>query len=170
MEKKESQHSLKQKEEELAVFKSFLSVCEYRIEEGSIFQGDPPNPDILCVMENGISVAFELSNCVDERLARKMNDRTVAAGSQGDFIISEAVEDVIIAKNGKLAKGGYVSHAARFELLIYTGCMPIFPYWKEAIPYFFQKMRDEILFDRVWIFKDDRLDPSIFYRWDSERT
>ena len=52
---------------ELKVFASFASRCGIPIVPGSAQKREPPEPDILCKLENGQGLAFELAEaCAPE--------------------------------------------------------------------------------------------------------
>ncbi len=56
--------------EERAVFREFVEAARLRVEPDSIQSRPPPEPDILCTLEHGTLVAFELVRLVDQDLAR----------------------------------------------------------------------------------------------------
>lgn len=64
----------KQAKNELRVFKEFAKVCPYPINFGSIEKRKPPEPDILCKLLDGSSLTFEVSECIDERIAGSIYD------------------------------------------------------------------------------------------------
>jgi len=157
----------KQKQEELAVFKSFMTVCEYPIVESTITQENPPKPDIFCKLSNNFSLQIEMTNCIDFQMAQRMNDKRVNDNERGGFCNSEPIESVILSKNQKLKDGKYSKSADRFELLVYLGLTPFWPYWKKSIPNFLEGFKSEMLFDRIWIFRDDKINPKIL--WDLQK-
>jgi hypothetical protein len=55
--------------EERAVFREFAEAAGLRLVPDSIQSRPPPEPDILCTLENGERVAFELVRLVDQDLA-----------------------------------------------------------------------------------------------------
>ena len=157
----------RQKQEELAVFKNFMTVCEYPIVETSIVQNNPPEPDISCKLANNNSLQIEITNCVDSQLAQKMNDKKLNDNDRGGFCNSEPIEDVIFSKNRKLKNGNYNLSGDRFELLVYLGLTPFWPHWSKSIPAFLEGFKSKMLFDRIWIFRDDQIDPKIL--WDLKK-
>lgn len=156
---------VKQQKEELAVFKNFMRVCEYPIAEGSVELQFPPKPDIFCRLQTGVTVEFELTNSIDQQLARKMNDSKIL--DKGGFNNDDPIERMILDKTEKLKEGKYERCAQRFELLVYLGSMPIYPYQKKTIPQFLERNKKTQGFDRIWIFRDDQENPQIL--WSMER-
>lgn len=60
------------------VFKLFAKAARKRrmkVVEGTIQRRDPPEPDILCDVEGVGPVAFELTECLEEELARNAADK-----------------------------------------------------------------------------------------------
>jgi len=159
---------LKQQEEELAVFELFASVCGLSILRESIRQQNPPKPDISCKLKTGMNVEFELTNSIDQELARKMNDSRIL--DKGGFNNDDPIERMILNKIEKLKEGKYKRSAESFELLVYLGMMPIFPYQEKAIPQFLERNRGQQGFDRIWIFRDDQENPQILWSIDRQIT
>ncbi len=155
-------NSAKQKDEELSVFKTFMRVCEYKIITGSIVLQDPPKPDIFCKLETGVSIEFELTNAVDSGVAQKMNDKKII--DKGGFC-GEPIESVILDKNRKLKEGKYEVGADHIELLVYMGCMPLFPHFKRTIPDFLERNKAEWVFNRIWIFQENQLASRILWSY-----
>jgi len=56
--------------EELEVFKLFAEHCSMKITLDSIEKRQPPEPDILCLTDEGTNVFFELVRIVDPTLAK----------------------------------------------------------------------------------------------------
>ena len=152
---------IKQQAEERAVFENFMRVCEYSIIKESIQQQNPPSPDIFCKLEIGIAIEFELANSIDPELAQKMNDEKVS--DKGGFCNDEPIERIIWNKNQKLKEGKYTLHAGRFELLIYLGMNPVWPYWQRTIPQFLEKNKNHWGFDGIWIFRDCQENPKVLW-------
>ncbi len=63
-----------QAKNELRVFKKFARVCPYPIDFGSIEKRRPTEPDIFCKFRDGRPIAFEISECIDEGIARSIYD------------------------------------------------------------------------------------------------
>ncbi|MCH8824247.1 MAG: hypothetical protein IH984_12180 [Planctomycetes bacterium] len=57
---------------ELAVFYSFMSACTLEIIPNSIRKREPPEPDILCEIQGGSPLAFEISEIVYPAVARRL--------------------------------------------------------------------------------------------------
>jgi len=55
------------------IVRAFLQVAGIPIEEHAIHDADEPSPDILCTFTNGTRVAFELTEAVDEGVARNVS-------------------------------------------------------------------------------------------------
>lgn len=55
----------KQKYRELLIFKEFAEVSPLCIDINSIESRDPPEPDIVCLLQNGNYVYFELTELID---------------------------------------------------------------------------------------------------------
>jgi len=64
----------KSTEKEIYIFKKFAKLCPYSISLNSIIKKEPPEPDISCSLLDGIIIAFELVEIIDEDLARSFND------------------------------------------------------------------------------------------------
>jgi hypothetical protein len=66
----------RQAPKELAVFRSFAAVCGLFVEPSSIEKRNPPEPDILCRLEGGKPIAFEMVRLVDqEKIAKRLGDK-----------------------------------------------------------------------------------------------
>lgn len=61
-------------DKEVRVFKKFAKVCPYPIDFDSIEKREPPEPDIFCKFRDGSPIAFEMSECIDEGIARSIFD------------------------------------------------------------------------------------------------
>ena len=155
---------LEQQKEEQAVFKSFMRVCEYPIIKESVKQQKPPKPDMFCKLETGITIEFELTNSIDQQLARKMNDYRIL--DKGGFNNYDPIEKMILDKTEKLREGKYERSSERFELLVYLGSMPIFPHQKSTIPQFLELNKRLQGFDRIWVFRDNQSSPQILWSMD----
>ena len=62
----------KQSKYELAIFKSFATVCALPIITKSIEKRDPPEPDVKCNVEGGGTIAFELTELIDRGFANML--------------------------------------------------------------------------------------------------
>ena len=152
---------LKQQEEELAVFESFIQVCGYPIVKESIQRQNPPSPDIFCQLATGLTIEFELTNSIEPELAQKMNDNKFL--DKGGFSNDEPIERTVWNKNSKLKEDKYTLRADRFELLVYLGLSPSWPYWYKRMPKFLEKNKNFWCFDRIWILRDDQFRPEILW-------
>ncbi len=124
---------------ERQVFSKFAVAARLPLVADSVRSRQPPEPDILCALEDRGQVAFELVNLVDEDLmrmvARSLRGVT-AATSFGDPTMDLVTE--------KLVRKNYVTPHP-MELLAY-GDDTLLPYDVWA-PSFEQRLRD--LFDRA---------------------
>ena len=75
-----------QDKKELETFKSFVEHYPYKIRIDSIKKRKPPEPDILCELINGKKIAFELVQCLDERIVKTIID-AITLKKQTDFLI-----------------------------------------------------------------------------------
>lgn len=64
----------KSTKKEISIFKKFTKLCPYSINLSSIIKKEPPEPDISCSLSDGSIIAFELTEIIDEDLARSFND------------------------------------------------------------------------------------------------
>ena len=62
-----------QKQDEITIFKKFVSVCPYKIDLATIEQCDPPSPDIFCSIVDGNIRHFELVECIDSSIAKQLS-------------------------------------------------------------------------------------------------
>ena len=158
-------NSLKQQKEELVVFENFMRVCGCPIIADSVALQSPPKPDIFCRLQTGVTIEFELTNSIDQQLARNMNDARIL--DKGGLNNDDPIERMVLDKAEKLKEGKYERSAQRFELLVYLGLMPIYPRQKETIPLFLERNKKIQGFDKIWIFRDDQEKPQIL--WSMER-
>lgn len=70
----ESKQEKEKSEREKKIFRLFAKVCPLSILPESITKADPPNPDILCEVEGGKQIAFELGEIIDESFAMRTNE------------------------------------------------------------------------------------------------
>jgi len=75
-----------QDKKELETFKSFVEHYPYKIRMDSIKKRKPPEPDILCELINGKKIAFELVQCLDEKIAKTIID-AITLKKQTDLLI-----------------------------------------------------------------------------------
>lgn len=62
----------KQSQNELRVFKRFSQICPYPINLATIEKRNPPEPDMLCKLSDGTTIAFEIVECLDSSLSRSI--------------------------------------------------------------------------------------------------
>ncbi len=58
---------------ELTVFRAFVSVCPLPIRTDLVENRPPPEPDIICHVEGEGAIAFEMTEIVDEGVARRLD-------------------------------------------------------------------------------------------------
>ncbi|CAB1055350.1 hypothetical protein D1BOALGB6SA_83 [Olavius sp. associated proteobacterium Delta 1] len=69
--------NVSQAKTELRIFRSFAEVCELPIDVMTIEKREPPEPDILCKINDGGTITFELTELIDRGFANmigKQND------------------------------------------------------------------------------------------------
>ena len=121
----------KQKEREMYIFGAFAKVCPLEIT--SFESKDPPEPDILCQLKDGSSLAFELTEAVDDRVPQRMDNAQKAEKFWEDY------------KNNELLP----EDKERFDRL-FSGCsitlnlnkQTTMPKIKKAIKYIFKKYKN----------------------------
>jgi len=59
---------------EIYIFKKFAKLSRYSINPKSIVKKEPPEPDISCSLSDGSTIAFELTEIIDEDLKRSNSD------------------------------------------------------------------------------------------------
>jgi hypothetical protein len=113
------------------IFKEFTKKCPLKI--ASFESKEPPEPDILCQLSNGSTLAFELTEAVDNKIPHK------------DSVIEKAEEFWQEYKNNRLPK----NEKERFEH-IFSGCSLTLSLSdqatkrmiKKAIPLIFEKYKN----------------------------
>lgn len=80
-----------QSQEELKIFRSFAKHYHYKISMDSIKKREPPEPDIFCKLTNGKKLAFELTQCLDKKIAKAPND-AITLKKKADLLIQELPE------------------------------------------------------------------------------
>jgi hypothetical protein len=80
-----------QSKEELKIFRRFAKHYPYKIRMDSIKKRKPPEPDILCELINGKKIAFELVQCLDEKIAKTIED-AITLKKQTDLLIQRLSE------------------------------------------------------------------------------
>jgi hypothetical protein len=102
---------------EIEVIKKFSGICPYRIKPSSAEQRDPPEPDILCQLEDGSFYAFEVKEVVCEFVARGMSEKILVPSRFRRFLeecpnvlrlainnkYSNALISIFIGENGQFA-------------------------------------------------------------------
>jgi hypothetical protein len=97
-------------EMEVAVFLRFLEASHLPIDRNSVEKRSPPEPDILCTHQPGGTVAFELVEMCDSRVAS-----SIAKASESYLRTSDPSPNII---SKKLRKKYEID--APIELLCYT--------------------------------------------------
>jgi len=80
-----------QSKKELEIFRSFVKHYPYKIRMNSIKKRKPPEPDILCELINCKKIAFELGECLDEKIAKTTID-AIKIKKQTDLLIQNLSE------------------------------------------------------------------------------
>lgn len=62
-----------QQAEEIRIIEAFLLVAQMPCQPDNIQSLNPPEPDILCTLEDGAQLAFELTEVIDPKQARNYN-------------------------------------------------------------------------------------------------
>ena len=75
-----------QSKEELKIFRRFAKHYPYKIRIDSIKKRKPPEPDILCELINCMKIAFELVQCLDEKIVKTIED-AITLKKQTDLLI-----------------------------------------------------------------------------------
>jgi hypothetical protein len=132
---------------ELRVFLEFVRITELVVDEGSIKQGVPPNPDISCTID-GIGQHFELTRLTDEQIETK-----VIHGRSGYSNFRIEIEDVLRIIKSKCKK--------RYEadgsvgLVVQEGATPIDGLWARGQASQLRELVEEAIagsqFTRAWL-------------------
>lgn len=80
-----------QSQEELKIFRNFAKHYPCKINMDSIKKRKPPEPDILCKSINNKKFAFELVQCLHERVVKTLGD-AVTLKKQTDLLIKKLPE------------------------------------------------------------------------------
>lgn len=145
---------LEKQQEELKVFKKFISKTSLKIDLSSARNCQAPEPDIQCTYRSGEPVYFELTRALNTKLAQFLYGGHRSGDC--DFIQKESYEDIIFKKNAILKESKYQLNCQRVELLVYLGAQPFIPFWFRTIPRFLEKNAHQWMFKRIWIFDDFR--------------
>jgi hypothetical protein len=134
---------------ELNVFESFAKKCGIPIVPGSAQKREPSEPDILCVLESGEALAFELA----EACAPEFAAATTTAIRKG---VSPAVWGADVSADTirkKLSKTYLV--ACDVQLLLYTNGRSVLPddVIKAMVEPIFQDGIGQ--YSHVWLFGDE---------------
>lgn len=73
---------------ELNVFRRFVAVCPLRIEPNFIDKREPPEPDILCRLNDGSHIAFELVSANDADAQRRRGDSDILESKLKETLIN----------------------------------------------------------------------------------
>ena len=103
---------------EVVVLNKFLNNS---FSEFTITSCKPPKPDCLCKFSNGEKVYFELSEIIDQNLARKFYDENLqfVGGFFSDDILDRRIKD-------KFTKE-YETDGLNVELLLFFDLQPLWP-------------------------------------------
>lgn len=77
--------------EELKIFRKFVKHYSYKIRMDSVKKRRTPEPDIFCELINGKKLAFELVQCLDEKIAKTTID-AITLKKQVDLLIQKLPE------------------------------------------------------------------------------
>ncbi|GAF94475.1 unnamed protein product, partial [marine sediment metagenome] len=80
-----------QGKKELEIFRGFAKHYPYKINMNSIKKRKPPEPDILCELVNCNKIAFELGECLDEKIVKTTID-AIRLKKQTDLLIQNLSE------------------------------------------------------------------------------
>ncbi len=130
---------------EIEIFRKFIPKCPYPIQKGSIQKMSPPEPDILCKLEDGEEKYFELVECVDAYLAESLSLKIPVGGflpTDGQ-IWTEPLEKKFIKKYPKIC-----------ELFAYYDRQPIIAEntWLLIMEDYIKNNLKRSQFKRVWIY------------------
>ena len=91
------------RDRELRTFRRFADRGPLRIILDSIESRDPPNPDILCTLEGGDRIAFELVELIDEEFAKGINlmFRTNAILRELPGRLPQPLQEALHARTGR---------------------------------------------------------------------
>jgi hypothetical protein len=84
---------------ECKIFIRFAEVCGLTVQPDSIEKRNPPEPDILCKIEGGSSVAFEMVELIDSNLAQQTYEQI-----KFQRLLEEAYESLPRDQHTKLKK------------------------------------------------------------------
>ena len=108
--------SVEKSERELNVFEDFSRRSPLTINHCSIKKCHHPEPDILCRLSNGETVAFELKELCEKEVAKTMAYLSKSRDQEAKYIRGGSSEEVIM--HGTLRKQYKTDHP--IELLFYT--------------------------------------------------
>jgi hypothetical protein len=101
---------------ELNIFREFIKMSGLPIDPATVENREPPEPDILCIIQGDGPVAFELVELCNPELAKDIGDQ-LKRGTQSKFLMLDDPSRVaFLSKLGK----SYRTNAP-FELVCYTG-------------------------------------------------
>jgi hypothetical protein len=129
--------------DEKEVFSKFILKCPYSIQINSIQKRPPPEPDILCKLEDGADKYFELVECVDASLAKSLSMSIGGFSSSDEQIWLEPFEKKFKKK-----------YSRSCELLAYYDRQPIFAEdaWLSIAERFIKDNLKLSQFKKVWIY------------------
>ena len=103
------------KEKEISVFLEFIERSGLQIDQQSVENREPPEPDILCRDHRGHQIAFELAELCDPKIAQQFNLKEKDIPNVREFWTEDPSPKVL---RQKLAKQYQTKHP--IYLLCYT--------------------------------------------------
>lgn len=88
-------HAEQKEQQERVVFAGFAKICPLSIVPGSIQNRKPPQPDIRCSLANGVELAFELTEILDQSLAARRGG-IENASEEFDHLVAVLPEDSFV--------------------------------------------------------------------------
>jgi len=99
-----------------AIVHAFLQVAGIPIPEDAICDAEPPSPDVLCTLADGSRVAFELTEAVDQRMARNVRVSSASSAGLREYYENKENEELSPADRTKLRRifaNAYISVRAK---------------------------------------------------------
>lgn len=132
-----------QVKDEKAIFRKFVKNCPYSIQENSIETMQAPEPDISCRFRDDTSAYFELTEFVDNSVAKSV----YGGSSKGGFFTEDFWFERIANKFKK-------NYSQTCDLLTYYDVQPIIAEknWLPRLQDFIKVNIRNSPFKRVWIY------------------
>ena len=151
---------------EIAIFKKFLSVCPYKINNATIRSLVPPNPDICVEMSDTQKLYFELTECVVESIAKQTGESLKALRTNKDLTHGH---NAIAFKEGSLFNKRMEKFGKRYQADAPIELLSYFSQQAEPLGevlsryrYFVEEHIGKGPFRRVWVY--DVFPNKILYR------